>query len=133
MTRPPSVLVVEDDADVRETVAEALEDQGYRVSSAVNGLHALRLLREQSLRPDVILLDMMMPELDGWGFRAEQQKEPALAAIPVVVFTAYGVPNDTAQQLGAAGFLRKPVHLDELLSTLRRVRQGAESTDPKEL
>ncbi len=125
MTRPPSVLVVEDDVDVRETVAEALEDQGYRVSSAANGVHALRLLRDHALRPDVILLDLMMPEMDGWGFCAEQKKDPQLAAIPVVVFTAYGVPDDTARQLGAAGFLRKPVHLDDLVATLSRVRQGA--------
>jgi CheY-like chemotaxis protein len=121
MTTERSILVVDDDADVRESVTDALEEEGYRVVSASNGKHALRLLRDERLRPDLILLDMMMPEMDGWGFRREQQNDPELASIPVIVFTAYGLPRDTAQQLQVAGFLKKPLRLDDLLSTLARV------------
>lgn len=64
-----------------------------------------------------------MPEMDGWAFRAEQRKDPELASLPVLVFTAYGAPKDIAQQLQAAGFPKKPLRLDELLSTIDRVHQ----------
>ena len=128
MTTKRSILLVDDDADVRESVAEVLEEDGYRVTAASNGKEALRLLRDGNLRPDLILLDIMMPEMDGWAFRGEQQKDPRIASIPVVVFTAHGAPRDIAKQLDAAGFLKKPLSLDELLSTIDRVppRQAAE-------
>jgi CheY-like chemotaxis protein len=124
MTGDRLVLVVDDDVDVRETVADVLESAGYRVATAYNGRHALHLLKVEKVRPDVILLDMMMPELDGWGFRAEQRKDPELAPIPVVVFTAFGVPAETAAQLAAAGFLKKPPRIEDLLSTLARACGG---------
>ncbi|HYO51868.1 response regulator [Archangium sp.] len=110
-----TILVVDDDSDIRGSVADALEEEGYRVVCASNGKDALHLLRDERLRPDLILLDMMMPEMDGWAFRGEQRKDAELASIPVVVFTAYGVPSETANQLGAAGFLKKPPRLDDLL------------------
>lgn len=113
------VLVVDDDADVRGTVADALAGDGFEVLTAANGLEALNALRDAIL-PDMILLDMMMPEMDGPAFRAEQLKQPALARIPVVVFTAYGVPRETAERLGAHGYLKKPTRLDDLLRTVRR-------------
>jgi CheY-like chemotaxis protein len=116
-----SVLIVDDDADIRSCIREALEDEGYRAAGAVNGVDALRQLREDRLRPDVILLDIMMPEMDGFSFRAEQLEDPELAAIPVLVFTAYGSPRDVAAQLGAAGHLRKPLRLGELFATLDRI------------
>jgi CheY-like chemotaxis protein len=123
MTADQSVLVVDDDADVRESIGDALEEEGYRVTSASNGKEALRLLKDDKIRPDIILLDIMMPEMDGWAFRAEQRKDPELASIPVLVFTAYGSPKDIAQELQAAGFLRKPLRLHELLSAIGRVRR----------
>jgi CheY-like chemotaxis protein len=123
MTTDRSILIVDDDADVRESVGDALEEEGYRVASAANGKEALRLLQDDKLRPDVILLDIMMPEMDGWAFRAEQRKDPELDSIPVLVFTAYGAPKEIAQQLQAAGFLRKPLRLDELLLAIGRVRR----------
>jgi CheY-like chemotaxis protein len=119
-----SVLIVDDDADVRESIADALEGEGYRVAAASNGKEALRLLQDRNLRPDLILLDIMMPEMDGWAFRGEQQKDADLASIPVIVFTAYGSPRDIARQLDAAGFLKKPLRLEELLSTIDRVPQS---------
>lgn len=121
MTADRSILIVDDDADVRECIGDALEAEGYRVTGASNGREALRLLKDGNVQPDIILLDIMMPEMDGWAFRAEQRKDPGIASIPVVVFTAYGSPKDVAQQLQATGFLRKPVRLEELLSAVDRV------------
>src|SRR5687767_5128531 len=101
MTTGRFILIVDDDADVRESIREALDDEGYRVATAANGKAAVRLLRDDNLRPDLILLDIMMPEMDGWAFRAEQRKDPKIASIPVIVFTAYGTPRDIARQLEA--------------------------------
>lgn len=117
MIRRPTILVVDDDADVRAAVADALAETGYRVAEAANGRQALNVLRGDA-KPDAILLDLMMPVMDGWAFRREQQKDEALAVIPVVIFTAYGVPKDAAAQLGAAGVLRKPPSLTELLAAV---------------
>lgn len=125
MTNGRLILLVDDDADVRESVSEALEEEGYRVANASNGREALRLLKDDGVRPDLILLDIMMPEMDGWAFRAEQLKDPGLAAIPVIVFTAYGAPRDIARQLDAAGALKKPLRLEELLSTIDRVPRSS--------
>ena len=116
-----SILVVDDDADIRESVAEALEAEGYRVATAANGAIALRLLREQEVRPDAILLDIMMPDMDGRAFREEQLKDLKMALIPVIVFTAIGAPADMARRLQAAGVLKKPLHLDDLLAEVARV------------
>src|SRR5919206_1695644 len=80
------VLVVEDDFAIRETLRELLEDEGYRVAWAANGKEALARLHERA--PRVILLDLMMPVMDGWEFRVAQQRDPALASIPVVVISA---------------------------------------------
>ena len=130
MTTDRSILIVDDDPDVRDSIGEALEEGGYRVTTASNGKEALRLLKEQKVRPDLILLDIMMPEMDGRGFRAEQRKDPELAAIPIVVFTAYGSPKDVAKELEAAGFLKKPLRLDDLLSTIGGVGRGSVPRDP---
>jgi CheY-like chemotaxis protein len=121
MSDQSTILVVDDDPDIRDIVADILCDEGYRALGAENGRQALRMLREEGLRPHLILLDMMMPELDGWGFRAEQQQDAELAPIPVVVFTAHELPSQTAAQMQAAGFLKKPIRLAQLLETVRRV------------
>ena len=102
MTAARFILLVDDDGDVRETIREALEEEGHRVTSAANGQEALSLLRDGKVRPDLILLDIMMPEMDGWAFRAEQRKHPELASIPVVVFTAYGSPRDAGYNEGVS-------------------------------
>jgi CheY-like chemotaxis protein len=119
MSAPRTVLVVDDDADVRRTVAYALEDAGYRVLLAVDGRDALEVLLGET-RPDLVLLDMMMPRMDGWAFRAEQRSRPAIASIPIVVFTACGVSPEAARELGAQGLLKKPLRLEELLATVER-------------
>lgn len=120
------IMIVDDDADIRGAVAEALEDAGFQVTTAANGEEALALLL-RGPRPRVILLDMMMPVMDGWAFRAAQQRLPdEIASIPVIVFTAYGTPRETAAQLGARGFLKKPLRLEELLGVIRRSAGPAE-------
>src|ERR1051325_2493173 len=85
----PGILVVDDDADIRESLREVLEDEGYQVSCVANGLEALRHLR-QGNRPCVILLDLTMPVMDGWQFRREQKQDATISDIPLVVITATG-------------------------------------------
>ena len=116
----PTVLVVDDDPDIRDTVAEVLSDEGYSVELACNGRDALDRLATAQAKPDLILLDLMMPELDGWGFMAEVQKVPRLAEIPVIVFSAQSVSPESASALRVCGFLRKPLRLHELLELVGR-------------
>ena len=111
------VLVVEDDANVREVIAETLEGEGYDVISAANGLEALRCLRGALTPPCLILLDLMMPVMDGWQFRDEQKKDPSIALVPVVVLSAHG---DLTTSIDATGYLSKPIKLDPLLKVIAR-------------
>jgi CheY-like chemotaxis protein len=115
-----TVLLVEDDTDIREAVGEVLSDHGYQVVTAGHGAAALEQLRDGS-RPDVILLDLMMPVMDGATFRAQQKADPALAAIPVVVMTALASAKDAPEWGDVAAFLTKPIKLDALLAAVARV------------
>jgi CheY-like chemotaxis protein len=114
------VLVVDDDADVREATQLVLENSGYRVLTATDGRQALEVLRTNAERPCVILLDLMMPVMDGWRFRTEQQHDAALAPIPVVVLSGATDMHRAAASLSADEHIRKPVSLDRLLATVRR-------------
>jgi CheY-like chemotaxis protein len=113
------VLIVEDDTDLRDALSQILEDEGYRVWSAEHGLDALERLRDGS-RPCLILLDLTMPVMNGWQFRAEQQLDPQLASIPVVVISAGANLAEQLQPLGVQDYLRKPIQLGQLLATVRR-------------
>jgi CheY-like chemotaxis protein len=115
-----TILVVEDDGDVREAIAEVLRDSEYKALHAANGAEALERLRTAPTPPCVILLDMMMPTMDGWEFRALQQKDPAVKDIPVIVLTANAHGGEAAKQMHAAGFLMKPVALEALLGIVER-------------
>ena len=117
--RPTQVLVIDDDDDVRESVAEILADQGYQTATASNGQEALEYLHQHP-PPDVILLDLMMPVMSGDEFRAMQRHDPdpAIASIPVVVVSANDEARRHAEQLGARAFLRKPMNLDTLIDTI---------------
>lgn len=117
---PHHVLVVDDDPDIRETVIEVLEENGHRARGASNGVEALERLRSDKELPCVILLDLMMPMMDGEEFRAEQLKDPALSPIPVIVISAFRDAAEKATELAAAGHLSKPVRLDELISLIDR-------------
>ena len=113
------VLVVEDDPDIRATLCEALEDNGYTAASASNGVEALDYLRKTAERPCLILLDLMMPVMDGQTFRAEQRADSTIAEIPVVVISAYRDLDKYREEL-ATECLPKPVRLDTLLQTARK-------------
>jgi len=128
-----SILVVDDDADIRSRLTEILGDEGYRVAGVRNGREALAYLQAQT-RPSLILLDMMMPEMDGWRFRLEQQKSPELAALPVVILSAHAYQEDELKSLaaGAAAFLRKPCTPIELAEMLRRVSESCAQASPPE-
>ncbi len=114
----PLVLIVDDDLDIRNTVASILQDEGYRVAKSGNGREALDFLSAPgSPRPNLILLDMMMPIMDGPTFHQHQQQDPALASIPVLAFTAFGNPADTSW---ATGRLTKPLRLEALLTMVAK-------------
>jgi CheY-like chemotaxis protein len=131
MTTDRPILIVDDDVDVRESIGDALEDEGFHVAGAANGKEALELLRNDKLRPELILLDVMMPEMDGWAFRTEQRSDPDIASIPVIVFTAHGSPREVAEKMQAVGFLKKPLRLVDLLSEIDRLcRASAELRRP---
>ena len=110
------VLIVEDDSDLRETLSEILTDEGYRVWSAEHGQAALDCLRDGS-KPCLILLDLTMPVMNGWQFRAEQREDPDLCEIPVVVISAGANLADQVVPLGIHDFIRKPIQLGQLLAT----------------
>ena len=113
------VLVVEDDAAVRDAVKSILEAHGYAIACAANGREALNYLRTQ--RPArVILLDLMMPVMNGWEFRREQKGDPGLAGIPVVVYSGVDDAQAEADLIGAEGHLQKPVIGEELIETVAR-------------
>jgi len=109
-----SVLIVDDENDIREAMSEALAEEGYKVHAVGDGAEALEKARD--LRPSLVLLDLMMPGMNGWEFRAAQKCDPDLASIPVVVVSALGRVNG----LDAAGFIEKPFDLDHLLAVVRR-------------
>lgn len=117
MTARP-LLVVDDDADLREAITDVLRDAGYQVVVAINGRNALEVLARTDPLPGLVLLDMMMPVLDGAGFLAEVRGHPRFGSIPVIVFSASANPN--LQGLGAKGWVRKPVDLDALLEIVSR-------------
>ena len=106
------ILIIEDDLDIREALAEALGCEGYDLVLAQHGRDALGLLRDGA-RPDVILLDLLMPVMSGWQFRQEQLADPVLADIPVIVVSA-SHPGDARPDR----YLPKPFSIGELLSAL---------------
>jgi len=113
-----TVLVVEDDACIRDLVLELLGGEGWKVVGAGNGEEALRRLREGPVRPELILLDLMMPVMDGWQFRAEQLRDPTLAQIPVVLMSAS--PEEVAAEVSVDDRVPKPFDIDALLRAVTR-------------
>jgi|SRR5271156_6081352 len=111
----PAILVVEDDPDALEALGDLLESRGYAVTSARHGAEALQILGRSPL-PRLILLDLLMPTMDGWEFRDRQKNDPRIAHIPVVVVSA----SSAAKPIDANSILRKPVDIDRLLETVAR-------------
>jgi CheY-like chemotaxis protein len=112
-------MVVDDDDDTRNTLVEILEHLQYDVAEAKHGLDAFTQLRT-GVRPNVILLDLMMPVMDGFEFVAEVRKQPAYAEIPILVITAAGNAAAEAAKVSVAGSVQKPFHTEELLSAIRQ-------------
>ena len=116
---PRLLLIVEDDHEVAETLDDFLTDEGFRIVTACNGKDALAQLRA-GLRPTAILLDLLMPEMDGWQFREEQVADANLRGIATVIFSAAS-PRETAARMPGVEVLRKPIDGDELIRTVRRL------------
>lgn len=132
MSHPSCLLVIDDDHDILLSLQDALEMEGYRVTTARTGREGLERL-DEGLRPDLILLDLMMPDISGWGFRARQRMDPALSAIPVVVVSGQGLSTHDIAELGVDGYLPKPLDLDVLLSTVARFAPPPEPERRSEL
>jgi two-component system response regulator MprA len=115
--RPAKILIVEDDPDVAQVLAEILGHFGYEACRARDGLHALSMWRH-GFRPDLVLLDLVMPNMDGYRFRGAQREEPAFARIPTVVITAQASPDLRA--LDAQGCIKKPFDVEALLAEIER-------------
>lgn len=111
------ILVVEDDTSIRELLVELLESEGYAVASAVNGLEGIKYLQSQGI-PDLILIDLMMPVMDGYSFRSEQLKNDSWAKIPTVVMSAEANAKEKMKNFNITAFLSKPVELDTILQTV---------------
>jgi CheY-like chemotaxis protein len=116
LTQP--VLIVEDDPSIREVMADLLADEGYTTLTAENGAEGLTCLGQ--VRPCLILLDLMLPVLDGVAFRAAQRAAPQWAVIPVIVLSAFPASVETATTLDAVAYLSKPVELDRLVEVVER-------------
>jgi len=119
----PLILIVEDDRAIREPLSVLLRGEGYRVSLAENGQEALRKLRTEP-SPDIIVLDLRMPVMDGWEFRAIQQQDPVLGSIPVVAISADG--SAQAVTMSADAYLRKPLDPSDLLQTIEGILREQE-------
>jgi CheY-like chemotaxis protein len=114
----PPVLLVDDDAAVRRTIARFLEFEGFVVVEAGNGLEALNYLRTGA-GASVIVLDLRMPVMDGWAFRREQRLDPRLEHIPVVIMS--GADAERFHELGAAAAFEKPVTLAQVAGAIRKL------------
>jgi CheY-like chemotaxis protein len=113
------ILVIDDDEDLRESLIAYLEDHGYATAGAVNGKDALDMLSDLSERPSVIVLDLMMPIMDGRMFREAQLMSPKLGSIPVILISAYDNSAEVAQELNIDAHLSKPIDPDDFLRLVR--------------
>lgn len=113
------ILIIEDDQSIRELLVELLEVEGYEVDCAVHGLEGINKLKNSSL-PNLILIDLMMPVMDGYTFRAEQLKNPLWSDIPTVVMSAESTAKEKMKSYNITAFLSKPVELDTILKTVAK-------------
>jgi CheY-like chemotaxis protein len=115
------VLVVDDEMAIRDVIADALQLEGYPVATASNGIEALNVVERE--RPSVVLLDMRMPLLDGWGFARELQSRGI--QVPIICLTAAQNARRWADEIGAATYLAKPFDLNDLLDVVEGFCRGA--------
>ena len=116
------ILVVEDDELLRETLSEVLSDEGHDVRAAANGADALHQLDRH--QPDLIVLDLMMPVMDGFAFREAQRSRGVALEVPLLVLSAVRDLDAAGHRLGAAAWMTKPFRLDEVLATVSRLLDG---------
>lgn len=119
MQQEVRVLIVEDEKDIRESLGELLEAEGFVVALAENGQIALESLSEAAPLPDVILIDLMMPHMDGEQFRREQLANERLARIPIVIMSAARDLTEVGERMQAFAVLKKPMSIDLLVVKLR--------------
>jgi CheY-like chemotaxis protein len=112
----PKLLVVEDDEGARAALGDILDLEGYQVALSANGQEALDQLRSEPL-PDLIILDLQMPIMNGWQFRREQNKNPRFASVPVIVVTAF----QSAGDIEVSAIVHKPIDIERLLALVRRL------------
>ena len=112
------ILVVDDDPDIRDLLTDVLLDEGYQVLSAGDGQQALNVLEET--KPDLIILDLMMPVMDGWQFYEVAKQRGFVDHIPVIIMSAINNPQATAMSLQAAGYVAKPFVIDTLVTEVRK-------------
>jgi two-component system chemotaxis response regulator CheY len=111
------ILVIEDDASIRELLVEILEDQGYQVSYGTNGLEGIKSL--ESIIPDLILMDVMMPIMDGYAFRKEILHNPKWNLIPIIAMSAQEQGETKLADYAITNFINKPFELNNLLEKIR--------------
>ena len=129
--QPKYILVVDDDDGIRKLVGEILRLEGHRVEMAGDGLQALTLMAVT--RPDLILLDLIMPVMDGWTFLQHCRTDPQFAHVPVLVMSTTSKLQETANTLGVQGVLCKPFELEELLDSIDRLLHVLLVRDPAAL
>lgn len=121
--RQKRILVVEDDPDVREVLVDLLQSLGAVVDTAEDGYTALQQLRRAQAQTDLIILDLMMPILDGYGFRKQQEEDYRIAAIPILLLSADGCIEEKRLKIGAREYVAKPVELSVLTQAVERCVQ----------
>lgn len=115
------IYIVEDDSDIRDAFTEILSElNDYKVDAAENGRIGIDKLKTLTDLPDLILLDVLMPVLDGFGFRKEQLEDPRLAEIPIIVLSASHKITDLAEKMQAKAYLKKPINIEELLDAVEQ-------------
>lgn len=112
-----NVLLIDDDAAILQMMHDVLEIEGYQISVARNGAEAIEILRRASPLPCVILLDLMMPVLNGWEFLDFQRNDPKFKDIPLVICSAY---QESAKAINPAAYLKKPLHYQPLVETIKK-------------
>jgi CheY-like chemotaxis protein len=113
------ILIIDDNPDLREGLRVVLGQEGYKVEAAINGRDALNRLYN-GLKPCLIIMDLMMPIMNGFEFREVQLADPQLAHIPLIAYSGVTDPRETAQQLRATAYIHKPTEVEQLASVVRQ-------------
>jgi len=121
MNAKPSIFVVDDDDDLRDSICDELERQGYKTAGAKHGERALSVLRKGPKAPDLVLLDLLMPEKDGWQVVAALKGDPSLNKVPIVLMSAVPPEATTLKAQGVSAAIPKPFTMEELLFVVTRV------------